>query len=29
MKLSIVKIGGNVIDFPEKLEEFITIFAKL
>ncbi|WP_339754814.1 acetylglutamate kinase [Algoriphagus aquimarinus] len=28
MKISIIKIGGNVIDFPEKLDEFLAIFAK-
>ncbi|SFB11512.1 acetylglutamate kinase [Algoriphagus aquimarinus] len=28
MKISIIKIGGNVIDFPEKLNEFLAIFAK-
>lgn len=29
MKISIIKIGGNVIDYPEKLEEFLSIFAKV
>jgi acetylglutamate kinase len=28
MKISIIKIGGNVIDFPEKLDEFLALFAK-
>ena len=28
MKISIIKIGGNVIDFPEKLDEFLTLFSK-
>ncbi|REG92702.1 acetylglutamate kinase [Algoriphagus antarcticus] len=28
MKISIIKIGGNVIDFPEKLDEFLSLFAK-
>lgn len=28
MEISIIKIGGNVIDYPEKLEEFLKIFAK-
>jgi acetylglutamate kinase len=28
MKISIIKIGGNVIDFPEKLDEFLGQFAK-
>ncbi len=28
MKISIIKIGGNVIDYPEKLDEFIGQFAK-
>jgi len=27
MKISIIKIGGNVIDFPEKLNEFLALFA--
>jgi acetylglutamate kinase len=27
MNLSIIKIGGNVIDFPEKLNEFLYLFA--
>ncbi|GGF47894.1 acetylglutamate kinase [Echinicola rosea] len=29
MKISIVKIGGNVIDDPAKLEEFLMLFARL
>lgn len=29
MKISVIKIGGNVIDFPDKLEEFLSIFAKV
>ena len=28
MEISVIKIGGNVIDHPEKSEEFLTIFAK-
>ncbi|MCS5489504.1 acetylglutamate kinase [Algoriphagus limi] len=28
MKISVIKIGGNVIDNPEKLEEFLQQFAK-
>lgn len=28
MKISIIKIGGNVIDFPEKLDEFLGQFSK-
>lgn len=28
MKISIIKIGGNVIDFPDKLEEFLALFSK-
>jgi len=28
MKISIIKIGGNVIDFPEKLDEFLRLFSK-
>ncbi len=28
MKISIIKIGGNVIDFPEKLDEFLLLFSK-
>jgi acetylglutamate kinase len=28
MKISIIKIGGNVIDFPEKLDEFLALFSK-
>ncbi|MDF2157983.1 acetylglutamate kinase [Algoriphagus sp. CAU 1675] len=28
MKISIIKIGGNVIDYPEKLDEFLALFAK-
>jgi acetylglutamate kinase len=28
MKISVIKIGGNVIDYPEKLDEFLKIFAK-
>ncbi|WP_288371167.1 acetylglutamate kinase [uncultured Algoriphagus sp.] len=28
MKISVIKIGGNVIDHPEKLEEFLDQFAK-
>ncbi|AGA80062.1 acetylglutamate kinase [Echinicola vietnamensis] len=29
MKISIVKIGGNVIDDPAKLQEFLMLFARL
>ncbi|MFM2250782.1 MAG: hypothetical protein RLZZ358_1709 [Bacteroidota bacterium] len=29
MKISIIKIGGNVIDYPEKLDEFLSIFSKV
>ncbi|MBD8490969.1 acetylglutamate kinase [Echinicola sp. CAU 1574] len=29
MKISIVKIGGNVIDDPQKLDEFLYLFARL
>jgi acetylglutamate kinase len=29
MNISVIKIGGNVIDFPEKLEEFLHLFAKI
>ncbi|GGZ30889.1 acetylglutamate kinase [Echinicola pacifica] len=29
MNISIVKIGGNVIDNPEKLEDFLLLFARL
>lgn len=29
MKISIIKIGGNVIDYPEKLDEFLGIFSKV
>lgn len=29
MKISIIKIGGNVIDYPEKLDEFLDIFVKV
>ena len=29
MKISIVKIGGNVIDFPDKLDEFLTLFEAI
>ncbi|MBW3468470.1 acetylglutamate kinase [Arthrospiribacter ruber] len=28
MNVSIIKIGGNVIDFPEKLDEFLYLFSK-
>ncbi|EOZ93708.1 Acetylglutamate kinase [Indibacter alkaliphilus LW1] len=28
MQVSIIKIGGNVIDFPEKLDEFLYLFSK-
>ena len=28
MKISVIKIGGNVINFPEKLDEFLGQFAK-
>ena len=28
MKISVIKIGGNVIDHPENLEEFLDQFAK-
>ena len=28
MHVSIIKIGGNVIDFPEKLEEFLYLFSR-
>lgn len=28
MTISIIKIGGNVIDFPEKLDEFLSILSK-
>jgi acetylglutamate kinase len=28
MNVSIIKIGGNVIDFPEKLNEFLYLFSK-
>lgn len=28
MHISIIKIGGNVIDFPEKLEEFLYLFSR-
>ncbi|MCH7403215.1 acetylglutamate kinase [Belliella kenyensis] len=28
MKISIIKIGGNVIDFPEKLDEFLFLFSR-
>lgn len=28
MILSIIKVGGNVIDFPDKLEEFLYLFSK-
>lgn len=28
MKINIIKIGGNVIDFPQKLEEFLYLFSK-
>lgn len=28
MKISIIKIGGNVIDYPEKLQEFLELFSK-
>lgn len=28
MKISIIKIGGNVIDLPEKLDAFLALFAK-
>lgn len=29
MNVSIIKIGGNVIDFPEKLDEFLFLFSRL
>ncbi|MCH7408350.1 acetylglutamate kinase [Belliella sp. DSM 111904] len=28
MNISIIKIGGNVIDFPEKLDEFLFLFSR-
>ncbi|WP_291781288.1 acetylglutamate kinase [Cecembia sp.] len=28
MNVSIIKIGGNVIDFPEKLDEFLYLFSR-
>jgi acetylglutamate kinase len=28
MKINIIKIGGNVIDYPKKLEEFLFLFSK-
>lgn len=28
MTISIIKIGGNVIDHPDKLDEFLALFAK-
>ncbi|SNS27983.1 N-acetylglutamate kinase [Belliella buryatensis] len=28
MNISIIKIGGNVIDYPEKLEEFLFLFSR-
>ncbi|MCH7396899.1 acetylglutamate kinase [Belliella sp. DSM 107340] len=28
MNISIIKIGGNVIDFPEKLDEFLYLFSR-
>jgi acetylglutamate kinase len=28
MNITIIKIGGNVIDFPAKLEEFLQLFSK-
>lgn len=28
MNISIIKIGGNVIDFPAKLEEFLFLFSR-
>jgi acetylglutamate kinase len=28
MKISIIKIGGNVIDHPDKLNEFLSLFSK-
>ncbi len=28
MKISIIKIGGNVIDFPDKLDEFLALFSR-
>lgn len=28
MNITIIKIGGNVIDFPTKLEEFLQLFSK-
>ncbi|MFD2036644.1 acetylglutamate kinase [Belliella marina] len=29
MNISIIKIGGNVIDFPEKLDEFLYLFSRI
>ena len=29
MKISIIKIGGNVIDFPDKLDQFLQLFAEI
>ncbi len=29
MKVSVIKVGGNVIDNPEILSEFLTIFSKI
>jgi len=29
MNISIIKIGGNVIDYPEKLDEFLQLFSKI
>ncbi|GAB2634356.1 acetylglutamate kinase [Belliella aquatica] len=28
MNISIIKIGGNVIDYPEKLDEFLYLFSR-
>jgi acetylglutamate kinase len=29
MNITIIKIGGNVIDFPTKLDEFLQLFSKI
>ena len=29
MKISIIKIGGNVIDFPDKLDHFLQLFQEI
>ncbi|KEO75862.1 acetylglutamate kinase [Anditalea andensis] len=29
MKISIIKIGGNVIDFPDKLDHFLSLFEEV